>query len=248
MESKGAMRYVSSAGIVLVSEKDSIAIDCFCKDPGKQYPDTPPEVRGELLQEIGVGKLNSLIFTHEHGDHFCPEDVKEAWKRNPNIQIYAGDKVTEILSRTGISQSNLIKIKAPERRTLGNFQIDFLDSLHEGEQYADVANLTLLIKIEEKRVVVTGDAAPCEALFQRIATWSGEIDWLFAPFPYVGLRSNRRMLEKYLDIANIFVLHQPRKEADVQNWVDSAKRVCENAKDKLPGPIFPEALGEWYVL
>lgn len=248
METNCTMRYVSNAGIVLASEGICIGIDCFSRDTEKLYPDTPPKIREELLREAEAGNLDILIFTHEHGDHFCAEDVKEAWKRNPNIEIYAGDKVTEILCQAGIPQKNLVKIQAPVRKAFGNFQIDFLDSLHEGEQYADVPNLTLLMKIGEKHLVITGDAVPCEELFQKIGAWSEELDWLFAPFPYVGLRSNRRMLEKHLDIANIFVLHQPRKEADVLNWVDSAKKVCEHAKDSLPKPVFPEEPGGWYVL
>ena len=75
-----------------------------------------------------------------------------------------------------------------------------------------------------------------------------EIDWLFAPFPYVGLRTTRKRLTEYLHIRNVFAFHQPRPEMDGQNWIGSTRRVCELAQDSLPKPIFPGTLGEWYEI
>lgn len=241
-------QYVCNAGIVLASEDISIGIDCFCKDTDKLYQDTPSEVRKELLEEIENGKLQSLIFTHEHEDHFCAEYVKEAWEKNQNLQIYSTKKVIEILREWNMPAINLYEIGDGDTFDVGTINVKCIQSVHEGAQYENVQNMTLLIKIEDKHLVLTGDAAPTQQLFERIRQWSKDIDWLFAPFPYVGLHSTRKLMKEALDIKHIFVLHQPRKEADVQNWVGKAKRVSENAKDGLPQAIFPEQLGEWYCI
>lgn len=227
-------QYISNAGIVLDIEGKTIGIDCLCRDSSKLYQDTPLEIREKLIFDI-------LIFTHEHEDHFCAEYVKEAWEKNPNLQIYAGKNVH-------IPSIQLQEVKDGDVLAIGNSKIQFMETLHEGDQYADVQNLTLLINIEEKHLVITGDAMPCKELFEKIRVWSSNIDWFFAPFPYVGLRSTRKLIKEYLNIQNIFVLHLPRKEADVQNWVASAKRVCEAARDGLPQPIFPGKLGEKYCI
>ncbi len=47
----GRMRYVSNAGLVLEAEGESIGIDLFSRDSSGLYPDTPPEIRQELLEE-----------------------------------------------------------------------------------------------------------------------------------------------------------------------------------------------------
>ena len=240
-------QYVCNAGIVLASEDIRIGIDCFCKDTDKLYQDTPSEVRKELLEEIENGKLQSLIFTHEHEDHCCPEYVKEAWEKNQNLQIYATKKVIEILREWNMPAINLYEIGDGDTFDVGTINVKCIQSTHEGEQYANVQNLTLLIKKEDKYLAIIGDAKPCKQLFEKITTWSPHIDWLFAPFPYVGLHSTRKLMKEALDISHIFVLHQPRQEADTQNWVANAKRVNENAKDGLPKAIFPEKLGEWYL-
>ena len=232
-------QYVSNAGIIFNIGNKLIGIDCLCKDSSQLYQDTPMQIREEL-------KLDMLIFTHEHEDHFCAEYVKEALEKNPTLIIYSTKSVIDILREMNIPEDNLYQVTDGEQIIINGLHITFMQSIHEGEQYANIQNLTLLIKNEDKHLVVTGDAMPCKELFERIAAWSPHIDWLFAPFPYVGLRSTRKLMKEYLDIENIFVLHQPRPEADVQNWVANTKRVCESAKDGLLAPTFPDVLGERY--
>ena len=234
-------QYVSNAGIIFDIGGRQIGIDCLCKDSTELYQDTPPQIREKLKPDI-------LIFTHEHEDHFCAEYVKEAWEKNSSLCIYTTKRVIEYLTQINLPISNLNQVQDGMVLRSDGIQIEFIETVHEGVQYSDVQNLTLLIRIEDKHLVVTGDAMPCKELFQEIRAWSSHIDWLFAPFPYVGLRSTRKLMIEQLDIRNIFVLHQPRKEADVQNWVASTKHVCESAKDGLPQPIFPERLGEWYCI
>ena len=89
---------------------------------------------------------------------------------------------------------------------------------------------------------------PCRELFAKIGEWNKGVDWFFAPFPYIGITSTRKLIKEYLDVRQIFVLHQPRKEKDSLNWVANTKRVCEKAKDGLPKPLFPEVFGDWYNL
>ena len=234
-------QYVSNAGIVFNIEGKTIGIDCLCRDTSKLYQDTPLEIREKLAFDV-------LVFTHEHEDHFCAEYVKEASEKNPNLLIYAGESVVSMLQDVNIPLNQLHEVKDGDSFAIGDMVIRFIQTLHEGDQYADIQNLTLLINIEEKHLVITGDAMPCKELFKQIGAWSLDIDWLFAPFPYVGLRSTRKFIKEYLNVQNIFVLHQPRKEADVQGWIASTKRVCESACDGLPQPIFPEKLGEKYCI
>lgn len=235
------VRYVSNAGIIFKDDNFKIGIDCLCRDSSGVYEDTPVNIRENIEADF-------LIFTHEHEDHFCVEYVKEAWDKNNELQIFSTARVIEMLADIHIPISNLHEVKEKDELHLGKVRIQFLESTHEGEQYKDVQNLSLLINKEEKYYVVPGDAMPSRGFFEKINAWSDKIDCFFVPFPYVGLHSTRKLLEEYLDIKNIFVLHQPRPEVDTQGWVKNAKRVCFNATDGLPKPIFPEKLGDWYIL
>ena len=97
-------------------------------------------------------------------------------------------------------------------------------------------------------MVLLGDAWPREELFARIGAWEQTPDILIAPFPVIGLPSSRRLLVKHLKPAQILALHLPKPERDSQNWLASAEKVCESAKDGLPMPWFGEKPGKMYCL
>lgn len=234
------IRYVSNAGIIFDGET-KIGIDCLCKDKATLYRDTPVEILKEM-------KLDILIFTHGHSDHFCAEYVDTVFEQNPQLQIYGTEEVIEILSKGNIPLQHLHVVQNGDVLEINKGNIQFLQSIHEGVEYTGVQNFTLLINKEDKHFVVTGDAAPTNELFEQISAWSREIDCLFVPFPYVGLNSTRRLLCKHLDIRKIFAYHLPRTEADAQGWIANTKRVCEQAKDGLPMPVFCEQVGKYYQL
>lgn len=241
------IRYVSNAGILLTTGNISIGIDCFCKDVNQLYPDTPMDIREELFEQIQEGKLKVLVFTHEHSDHFCLEDVKAAFEGNKELQIYSTRTVIEQLKKEGLPQEHLHVVADKEELSIEHMKVQFLYTVHEGEQYADVFNLSLLINKEDKNLVVFGDAAPTEELFQVVAEWSTKIHWLVVPFPYVGLRTTRVLLQRICP-EHILAVHLPRKEADEQQWITHTKRTCEQAKDNLPKPVFAETLGKCFFL
>lgn len=242
------IRYVSNAGIILEAGENRIGVDCFSRDENGIYCDIAPDIKEDVMELIESKELNTLIFTHEHSDHFCPEYVREAFETNREVRIYGNRTTLMKLMACGIPKENLTELFQFQELAFGDMKVQVIQTVHDGEQYAEVDNFSLLINIGRKSVVVTGDANPSKELFEQISKWSTKVDWLLAPFPYVGLLRVRRMMEAVLDIDHIFVLHQPRKEKDAQRWIENTKKVCEQAKDTLPTPLFPERLGEYYFL
>ena len=250
MESRIRMLHTASAGITINIEETILGIDVFSRDPSGLYPDTPEETRQRLLQETEAGKLRTLLFTHGHRDHFCLEDVLEALHRNPQLQVISTEEVIRSIRRKE-TQAGILYAVAPEetenvRIDIPGFQLELFNSLHMGEQYAKVQNLVCMIQTSGKKILVPGDAWPKPELFERVARWSSELDLLAAPFPLIGIPTNRRMLDKELHIQSILALHLPRPERDAQNWLENTKKVCERAKDGLPVPVFGEETGKEY--
>ena len=240
----GRMRYVSNAGLVLEAEGESIGIDLFSRDSSGLYPDTPPQVKAELFAGIEKGGIVTLLFTHAHGDHFCLEDTAEALGRNPELMVISTEEVIGKLCGLAPDGGRMYEVSPEEK---GNVKIWFpggcaelFNSTHMGEVYAGVQNLTAMVEMEGKRMVFLGDAWPREELFARIGAWEQTPDVLIAPFPVIGLPSSRRLLVKHLKPAQILALHLPKPERDSQNWLASAKKVCESAKDGLHMPWFGE--------
>lgn len=251
MEKEIHVLHTASAGMLLIIRRNTLGIDLFSKDPAGLYPDTPEWLREKLLERIEQREIETLLFTHGHGDHFCLEDVLEALRRNPQLMVISTEEVICRIRRReavagrlyGISpeKTDIVKIELP------GCSLELFNSLHMGEQYAGVQNLACMLRMEDRKILIPGDAWPKPELFERVARWSQEIDLMAAPFPLIGIPTNRRILGKTLHLRNVLALHLPRPERDGQNWLENTKKVCVRAKDGLPAPVFGEELGKEYV-
>lgn len=250
METNIVIRHTANAGVVINIGRNGLGVDLFSKDSEGLYPDTPAALKAELLDEIERGHIGALLFTHGHGDHFCLEDTAEALKRNPDLTVISTDEVIELLQSAVPFGKRLYAISSKEKRNIKmnfpNGSLELFNSRHMGEAYAEVQNLVFMLETEGKRIAIPGDAWPEPELFERIGAWSSKPDLLIAPFPLIGLPSSRRMLVKHLKPVHILALHLPRPEMDDQDWIASAKGICERAGDGLPMPDFGEILGKEY--
>ena len=265
-------RHTGNAGILINIEKTdteknaagekpervSLGIDVFCRDRKRLYEDTPEKERAFLLDRIESGELKALVFTHEHGDHFCLEDVLEAWRRNPRLPIISTRKVIQKIRQsspkgTVVSEGALTEISPGEKgfvklEAAPGMQLTLFNSPHMGDQFSDIQNLVCLLEAGGRRLLIPGDARPDAAFFERAAAWSPVIDWLIGPFPLLGLPSSRKKIAAALTVRHVLAVHLPRPEMDAHGWRESAVKVCERAADGLPMPLFGDVIGENYRL
>lgn len=228
---------IANAGLLVDIAMDTgeacfAAIDCFCHDPQQFYRDTTLQEKSFLMELIRRKQLNMLIFTHEHGDHFYAPDVLTAWRANPELLILSNHVVTEFLYTLGIPKENMITVGGSAERGVSwicmkNIRLGCMITQHDGKEYKDVKNIAVLIEGASERIVVTGDAMPSSEFFERVHSWSPQIDRMYLPFPYVGLPSVRSRMVHSLKIEEIYVLHQPRPEADTGHWIEAARRACK---------------------
>ena len=55
-----------------------------------------------LEKHIKVNKIDIVLITHEHADHFHIESLKELLKNHPNVEVITNDVVGAILAKEGI--------------------------------------------------------------------------------------------------------------------------------------------------
>ena len=99
MEPKIKIIHTASAGILINIEGTGLGIDLFSKDPTGLYPDTPDDLKADLWEKIEQGQIQTLLFTHGHGDHFSLPDVLEALRRNPKLTIISTKDVIERIEK-----------------------------------------------------------------------------------------------------------------------------------------------------
>lgn len=246
------MEEVSAGSPAEAVGENVLGIDVFCQDRKGLYMDTPEEEKKLMLSLIKERKLITLIFTHEHGDHFCLQNVLEALEVNPQLRIISTRSV--IRSIRAESTAGILTEVPPEEtgmvtaEPVQGIKLTLFNSPHMGDQFADVQNLVCLLETAGRKIMIPGDARPDAELFERTAGWSPAIDWLIGPFPLLGLPSSRKKIAAALTIRHVLALHLPRPDRDVHGWRESAEKVCRRAEDGLPMPLFGDVPGRTYGL
>jgi L-ascorbate metabolism protein UlaG (beta-lactamase superfamily) len=50
-----------------------------------------------------LDKLDAILITHQHQDHYLPENIKALMERNPAAMVYADEGSAELIAKQGLS-------------------------------------------------------------------------------------------------------------------------------------------------
>ena len=78
----------------------------------------------ETPQDVGV---SAIVISHEHGDHFDIEKIKDVLSRNPDAQVITHAAVGEKLKKAGIS---FVAIEPGESLSVNGFMIESYGTDH----------------------------------------------------------------------------------------------------------------------
>ena len=81
----------------------------------------------------GATNITAIVITHEHGDHFHIESVKEVLKNNPNAAIITNTAVGKLLEAEGIPHT---KVEDTESTSIEGISIKGFGQKH-AEIYGD---------------------------------------------------------------------------------------------------------------
>lgn len=95
---------------------------CFFVEEQGQKLIVDPGSFTELPDELD--NTVAIIITHEHGDHFSPDNIEKIKAQNPNVQIFAAREVVEKLP--GSTEPALA-----HNYQVGPFSLQFYGGLHE---------------------------------------------------------------------------------------------------------------------
>lgn len=69
--------------------------------------------------------IDAILISHEHSDHFEPEDIKKIINNNPDIPVYTTEKVKSLFDYKNVSV-----LKSQQVITLNEFYITGVKSIH----------------------------------------------------------------------------------------------------------------------
>ncbi|MDA8611319.1 MBL fold metallo-hydrolase [Candidatus Pacebacteria bacterium] len=168
----------------------------------------------EKLQGI---KVDSMIVSHLHGDHFSVEQIKVLEPK----KLYLSRECIDLLEEE--LESEIIEIKTSESLDISGIKVDIFDVDH-GPNISVVPkeNFGLLLEIEGKKIYFAGD------MFNEsgMAIDSLEVDYALIPvgtFYTFGPQEALNFIKKFKMIGKIIPMHYQKKPETKEEFIEMAE-------------------------
>ena len=217
------IRYIANEGVLIAAAGKQILIDGLHREykPGYLFP--PPEMQNVLENaRAPYDKIDLILVSHIHLDHFHPQSIGQYLKSNPRSIFASSGQAVDDVSK---GFPDYEKVKAQIRPVAHEWKkssavdqdgikIKFLGLRHGGERFKEIQNLGHVIEIGGKKLLHIGDADMTAENFSTFNLAQEKIDIAFIPYWFLTSPEGRALVKEQFDPKHIIVVHIPPAEAD----------------------------------
>ncbi len=243
--------YQSNAGVILETDEIKMAIDLFCDAGDLPYTSVSTHiVKAVINREKPYEKIDYMLHTHKHMDHFNAEMVdKYLEEKGKAILIAPYGTLNQLTCSFFEREENIvvgISVGEKEKIKIENngVSITAYDFKHEGNESADEENIGYLIELDGKRILHVGDACISDENFKHTGLIDSKIDLLIAPFPYITRKDGLAIITKYIRPKKIAVVHLPAEEKDFCGWNRNAYKSAQNIQNQFEDVVLFTKIGQ----
>lgn len=188
-------------------------------------------------------RLDYLLFTHEHPDHFTPELVLEHIRQRPVKGVFLPDGqggspnlallLKELHERRiphwplGLEPGRTREIEVEE-----GVRVTAIGARHMGPQFKDVRNDCFLVSVGGMQLLFTGDADHVSAYFED-AVRNIPLDAVFVNPIFYYNPAGQAIINDLFCPREVVIYHMPPREDDLMHLHFTVKRALE--KYACPG-------------
>lgn len=217
------IKYIANEGVLISSGDKWILIDGLHREYKPAYTFPPPALLDSLENARSpYNKINLLLVSHIHLDHFHPESVALHLKNNPKATLATSKQAIEQISENFADYGKIkaqIKLIKHEWKKSAEFaqdgiRVKFLGLRHGSERFKSIQNLGHIIEIDGKKILHIGDADMTTENFSAFNIAKENIDIAFIPYWYLISESGRKLVKEQFDPKHIIAVHISPDDAE----------------------------------
>ena len=232
---------LATAGVVVESEGTRVMVDGLFKKDGHPFSVVPDELRGDLMAgRTPFGPVDYLMFTHLHPDHFDGQETIAYLESNPvkNVFLPAGaasEGCKRLMKWMDAQAVPYTPLNLPAGGHAGfapgeGVEVTAFNTMHMGKRYSHVDNHCLLLGMNGRTLLITGDADYDSDAFARVLRGREICAALVNPLFYQD-RRGRAILDTVVRPEKTVLYHIPFAGDDAFMLRPVAKRLTERAGD-----------------
>jgi L-ascorbate metabolism protein UlaG (beta-lactamase superfamily) len=225
------IRYIANEGVLIRAGDKQILLDGLHREYKPAYAFPPAELLKSLeTAQKPYDKINLLLVSHIHLDHFHAQSIGLHLKNNPNAIFASSEQAVEEIAKSFAEYEKIksqIKPVAHEWKKTVEFnqngiKIRFLGLRHANAQHISIQNLGHLIEIGGKKLLHIGDADMTAENFSAFNLAKENIDVAFIPYWFLLSENGRKLVKEQFNPKQIIAVHISPDEA--QEVSDSLKK------------------------
>lgn len=231
-----AISYIANEGFLIASSSHHILVDAIFQNPFG-YTDTPPSIFERMKRaQAPFQKVDLILFSHNHRDHYTPEMAWAVLKGHPETAL-AGNSVTigELKEAAGQDYARIsdqVKEFNPEWGEILSTRIKGVAlkifPVNHAPLPREVVTLAYLFDLEGVKILHLGDIAP-SANVENFKTYGLEfedIDIAFVDPFFLQDESGQAILKQHIRPKKIILMHM--RPGEVQRYAQSLGEAYPN--------------------
>ena len=211
-----SIKYIANEGVLILADDKQILIDGLHREYKPDYEFPSPEAL-KLLETAAppYEKINLILVSHAHLDHFHPQSVGLYLKNNAGCKLISSQQVVGEIAKT-FTDYGKIKNQIKEITPAANgkitineegIRLTILGLKHVNRQHSGVQNLGHLVEINGKKLLHIGDADMTTENFSVYELNKQNIDIAFIPYWYLLSEKGRSFVKEEFDPRHIIAVH-----------------------------------------
>jgi L-ascorbate metabolism protein UlaG (beta-lactamase superfamily) len=222
--------YIANAGFLIESSGKKILIDALFKNGWDTYLTPSDSIVSKIInQQAPFDKVNLMLITHNHGDHFNDSMVVAYLNNNSENILIAPPLVTAAIFKNPVFKNKnqvveLDKINLEKNdTTINGIRIRSYFILHDSRP--QIEHVGYLINIGENKVFHSGDSNGSDSVeYEKLHLQKEQIDLALLNFyGFWNTKEERLFTNKYILPKRISLIHIPPKE--IESVKDSVRLI-----------------------
>jgi L-ascorbate metabolism protein UlaG (beta-lactamase superfamily) len=240
--------YIANEGFLIAGGGRRVLVDALFSSGVQGYPTIPTDIRSKVeVGEAPFDRVDLVLATHHHADHFDPAMVARYLERFPDVHFVSTERAVERLRDAVRSRPDLVArargVVPPEGQGIQleprGIGLTVLNLHHGRDRSPPVQNLGFIIEVGGMKLLHVGDTEADARDFAPYALVDERIDVALVPSWFLTYEKWKRALTESVAPSQIVAMHLPRADAP-QSWFGKSRNLAGLKRAILRA--FPDAM------
>ena len=208
--------YIANEGVLISGDGKQVLIDGLHREYQPAYAFLPPAEREKIeTAKPPFDKIDLILVSHMHLDHFHPESIGRYLHHNPRALLVSSQQVVDEVEKNFKDYQSIkgrVTAATPAWKEkvamkVAGIEFEILRLRHGTGRHATIQNLGHIIKLGGKKLLHIGDADTAVENFEKFDLDEEGIDLAFLPFWFLLGAEEQALVRDHIKPKQIIAVH-----------------------------------------